>query len=58
MKIRPLQDRILVERIEEEVSTAGGFIISDTAKERPQEGKVVVVCKGKNREEDVLGIVE
>ncbi len=43
MKIRPLQDRILAKRIEEEESTAGGIIIPDTAKEKPQEGKVVAV---------------
>ena len=47
MKIRPLQDRILVERIEEEQKTAGGIIIPDTAKEKPVEGKVVAVGRGK-----------
>ncbi len=47
MKIRPLQDRILVKRIEEEEKTSGGIIIPDTAKEKPQEGKVVAVGKGK-----------
>ena len=47
MNIRPLQDRIIVRRIEEEVKTAGGIIIPDTAKEKPQEGKVVAVGKGK-----------
>ncbi len=47
MKIRPLQDRILVKRIEEEETTKGGIIIPDTAKEKPQEGKVVAVGKGK-----------
>jgi chaperonin GroES len=47
MKIRPLQDRIIVKRIEEEEATAGGIIIPDTAKEKPQEGKVVAVGKGK-----------
>jgi chaperonin GroES len=47
MKIRPLQDRIIVKRIEEEETTAGGLIIPDTAKEKPQEGKVVEVGKGK-----------
>ena len=47
MKIRPLQDRILVKRVEEEAKTKGGIIIPDTAKEKPQEGKVVAVGKGK-----------
>jgi chaperonin GroES len=47
MKIRPLQDRILVERIAEEQKTAGGIIIPDTAKEKPVEGKVVAVGRGK-----------
>ena len=47
MKIRPLQDRILVKRIEEEEKTAGGIIIPDTAKEKPQEGKVIAVGNGK-----------
>jgi len=47
MKVRPLKDRILVVRIEEEEKTAGGIIIPDTAKEKPQEGKVVAVGPGK-----------
>jgi chaperonin GroES len=47
VKIRPLQDRILVKRIEEEAKTAGGIIIPDTAKEKPQEGKVIAVGNGK-----------
>ena len=47
MKLRPLQDRILVERVEEEDKTKGGIIIPDTAKEKPAEGKVVSVGKGK-----------
>jgi chaperonin GroES len=47
MKIRPLQDRILVKRIEEEEKTKGGIIIPDTAKEKPQEGKIIAVGKGK-----------
>ncbi|HLH75898.1 MAG TPA: co-chaperone GroES [Candidatus Binataceae bacterium] len=47
MKIRPLGDRILVKRIQEEEKTKGGIIIPDTAKEKPQEGKVVAVGKGK-----------
>jgi len=51
MKIRPLQDRILVKRLEGEEKTKGGIIIPDTAKEKPQEGKVVAVGKGKINEE-------
>ncbi|MPZ76965.1 MAG: co-chaperone GroES [Deltaproteobacteria bacterium] len=51
MKIRPLQDRIIVKRIEEEEKSKGGIIIPDTAKEKPQEGKVVAVGKGKINED-------
>ncbi len=51
MKIRPLQDRVLVERTEEEETTAGGIIIPDTAKEKPQEGRVVAAGKGKPRDD-------
>lgn len=47
MKVQPLHDRILVKRIDEEQKTKGGIIIPDTAKEKPQEGKVVAVGKGK-----------
>ncbi|UCG13733.1 MAG: co-chaperone GroES [Deltaproteobacteria bacterium] len=47
MKLRPLQDRVIVKRIEEEEKTAGGIIIPDTAKEKPQQGKVIAVGKGK-----------
>jgi len=50
-KIRPLGDRILVKRIKEEEKTKGGIIIPDTAKEKPQEGKVVAVGKGKKTDE-------
>jgi chaperonin GroES len=51
MKIRPLQDRVIVKRIEEEEKTKGGIIIPDTAKEKPQEGKVVAIGKGKVSDE-------
>ncbi len=51
MKIRPLQDRVIVKRIEEEEKSRGGIIIPDTAKEKPQEGKVVAVGKGKVNED-------
>ena len=51
MKIRPLQDRIIVKRVDEEETTKGGIIIPDTAKEKPQEGKVIAVGKGKANED-------
>jgi chaperonin GroES len=54
MKIRPLGDRILVKRIKEEEKTKGGIIIPETAKEKPQEGKVVAVGKGKLTEQGKL----
>ena len=47
MKIRPLQDRVIVKRVEEQEKTKGGIIIPDTAKEKPMEGKVIAVGKGK-----------
>lgn len=47
MKIRPLHDRILVKRVEEETKTKGGIIIPDTAKEKPAEGKVVAAGNGR-----------
>ncbi len=47
MKIRPLNDRILVKRLEEEETTAGGIIIPDSAKEKPAEGEIVAVGPGK-----------
>ena len=47
MKLRPLQDRILVQRVAEETTTKGGIIIPDTAKEKPAEGKVTAVGNGK-----------
>ena len=46
MKIRPLQDRVLVKRLEEEEMTKGGIIIPDTAKEKPAEGEVIAVGPG------------
>ena len=51
MKIRPLNDRVLVLRVEEEQKTTGGIIIPETAKEKPQEGKVIAVGPGKVDEE-------
>ena len=47
MKIRPLNDRVLVVRVEKEQKTAGGIIIPDTAKEKPQEGKIIAAGPGK-----------
>lgn len=47
MKIRPLNDRVLVKRLEEEEKTAGGIIIPDSAKEKPAEGEIVAVGPGK-----------
>ncbi|HWV38247.1 MAG TPA: co-chaperone GroES [Vulgatibacter sp.] len=47
MKIRPLQDRVIIKRVEEEEKTKGGIIIPDSAKEKPLEGKVIAVGNGK-----------
>lgn len=47
MKIRPLSDKVLVERVEAESKTAGGIVLPDTAKEKPQKGKIVAVGEGK-----------
>jgi chaperonin GroES len=54
MKVRPLHDRLLVKRIEEKNKTKGGLIIPDTAKEKPMEGKVIAVGKGKVDEDGKL----
>jgi chaperonin GroES len=54
MKIRPLQDRVIVKRVEEEAKTKGGIIIPDTAKEKPIEGVVIAVGKGKATEDGTL----
>ena len=53
-KIRPLQDRLIVERLEGEEKTASGLFIPDNAKEKPQQGKVIAVGKGKVREDGTL----
>jgi len=58
MKIRPLGDRILVKRIKEEDKTKGGIFIPDTAKEKPQEGRIVAVGKGKMTEAGNLVVPE
>src|SRR5213594_2676546 len=51
VKLTPLHDRILVRRVEEEETTRGGIVIPDTAKDKPQEGEVIAVGKGKINEE-------
>lgn len=53
-KIRPLQDRLIVERIESEEKTAGGLYIPDSAKEKPQQGRVLAVGKGRVREDGTI----
>ena len=54
VKIRPLHDRVIVKRLEEEEKTKGGIIIPDTAKEKPQEGRVIAVGSGKRGEDGKL----
>ncbi len=54
MKIQPLHDRVLVRRIEGEERTKGGIIIPETAKEKPQEGEVVAVGKGKVKDDGTV----
>jgi chaperonin GroES len=54
MKVRPLHDRILVKRLDQEPKSKGGIIIPDTAKEKPMEGRVVAVGAGKVNEEGVV----
>ena len=51
MKFRPLHDRVVVKRVEEEGKTKGGIIIPDTAKEKPQQGKVIAVGNGKSKDD-------
>jgi len=58
MKVRPLYDRILVKRVEEEQKTAGGLYIPDTAKEKPQQGIIVAVGKGKVQEDGSVRALE
>ena len=54
MALRPLHDRVLVRRVEEEEKTAGGIIIPDSAKEKPQEGEIVAVGKGIRDEDEFI----
>ena len=66
MKFRPLHDRVVVRRIEEDERTKGGIIIPDTAKENPQQGEIVAVGPGARdekellimKESDILGVLE
>jgi chaperonin GroES len=51
MKVRPLHDRIIVQRLEEAEQVVGGIIIPDTAKEKPQQGRVIAAGKGKSKED-------
>ncbi len=55
-KVKPLHDRIIVKRVDEEETTAGGIIIPDAAKEKPQEGMVVAVGSGKREDGKVLAL--
>ncbi len=54
MKLRPMQDRILVQRVEEETETKGGIIIPDSAKEKPQEGVVIAAGSGIRKEDGTV----
>ena len=54
MNVRPLHDRIIVQRTEEQEQKIGGIIIPDTAKEKPQQGKVIAVGKGKVKDDGTL----
>jgi chaperonin GroES len=58
MNLKPLQDRVLVERVEAMNKSAGGLYIPDTAKEKPQEGKVVAAGKGKRREDGTVAALD
>lgn len=58
MKFRPLHDRVLVRRIEQDTKTAGGVIIPDTAKEKPMEGEVVAVGSGTRTEDGKIIVLD
>ena len=58
VKVRPLHDRIIVERIEESEQVVGGIIIPDTAKEKPQTGKVIAAGKGKVKDDGTLTLLD
>ena len=57
IKIRPLHDRVIIKRLEEEEKTAGGIIIPDTAKEKPAQGKVIAVGPGRKMEDGTVSPV-
>jgi chaperonin GroES len=58
MKIRPLADKVLVQRLEAEAKTTGGIVLPDTAKEKPQRGKIVSVGKGKTLDDGTIRKME
>jgi len=58
MKFRPLHDRLLVKRLEEEEKTKGGIIIPDSAKEKPMEGKIIAAGKGKKLEDGKISALD
>ncbi|MBN2568201.1 MAG: co-chaperone GroES [Deltaproteobacteria bacterium] len=58
MKFRPLHDRLLVKRLEEEEKTKGGIIIPDSAKEKPMEGKIIAAGKGKKMEDGKVSALD
>jgi chaperonin GroES len=58
MKFRPLHDRVVVKRVEEDAKTAGGIIIPDTAKEKPQQGEVIAVGPGARDESGTVNALE
>ena len=58
MQLQPLQDRIVVKRTEESEQVRGGIIIPDSAKEKPQQGEVVAVGKGKRREDGTIAALD
>ena len=58
MSLRPLYDRIIVERLQEDEKTAGGIIIPETAKEKPQKGKIIAVGKGKITDDGKIRALE
>jgi chaperonin GroES len=55
MKLKPIDDRVIVQKVEEETRTAGGIIIPDTAKEEPQQGKVIAVSETDDNEDIKVG---
>ena len=58
MKIRPLADKVLVQRVEAQTVTSGGIVLPDSAKEKPQRGKIISVGKGKTLDDDTVKKVQ